>query len=292
MALVTRTLVGAELQVAQFHKLPYNLRPNTTLNQKFDIQADQTFPAGTYPAARYLTIGNRGHRFAADADGEVYPQSRKHRARDMAAFRHMPFVCRQEDDDLTPEQRSRYGLRRIEVHGGIRYFVYYALRLDFTNVQTQLINTEVDEGVSNDVAFNFVNGDLNPEPPEVVPNQSLPTLQDGDYLSVRCVTTIQFTPAEVQEIIAACGIVFSNENVAAVSELCITSGVDRLVGVEEFGGGTVQFNEIIGAQIVTHVTTYNYLPASNDGAKFTFDIGITEALLTEVGQGGAIGSLS
>lgn len=288
MAITARTLVGAELQAAQFLGLPYLIRNNTTLNQKFEIEAAQVPGAGVYPKTQYLAIGNRGHRFVAGADGEPYPEYIKHRVSDQSLYRHIPFVCREEDDDLPPEQRSKYALRRVEIHNNKRYFVYYLMRLDYTNVSTELINTEVDEGVSNTVAFVHTNDNLNPTPPVVPPNQAVQTLPDGDYLSVRCLVTVQFTPAEVAEIINAVEITLGNRQLAAISELGIVSGVNKVVGVEEFGGGTVQFNEVIAAQITTHITTYNFLPASNDGARFTFDLGITESLLTEVNQGNQI----
>lgn len=288
MAITVRTLVGAELQAAQFLGLPYPIRNNTTLNQKFEIEAAQTPGAGVYPKTQFLTIGNRGHRFAAGADGEPYPEYVKHRARDQSLFRHIPFVCREEDDDLPPEQRSKYCLRRVEIHNTKRYFVYYGMRLDYTNVTTELINTEVDEGIANTTAFSHVYDDLQPVQPVIPPNQAVQTLPDGDYLSVRCLVTIQFTAAEVEEIVNAVEITLGNRQLAAISELGIVSGVNKIVGVEEFGGGTVQFNEVIAAQITTHISTYNFLPASNDGTKFTFDLGITEALLTEVSQGNQI----
>lgn len=282
MRLITRTLIGGELQTATILGLPYQPRPNTTLNQLLNIQANSTFNAGQYPKARYWAIGDGGHQVVAGADGSPYISPIKHRVSDFSCFKHLPFVLRLETNDLSPEQRVKYGLRRAETHNGRRYFAYYLKRLDFTNVATQLYQTVVRDGVETTVPFTPNNSNLNPQPPVLPPNQSVPTLSQGDYLSTSAIIPVDFTAWDITEFVEVAKIIYDNELRAVISEIALVSGVDRQVSAEGPGGTPFQFNEVIGAQVLQHVTTYTPLAFTNQGVQFVFEAGVTEALLTEV----------
>ena len=45
MKIITRTIYGSQLQTSKLMGIPHVFAPNTTLNEKFDIQS------GVYPAA-------------------------------------------------------------------------------------------------------------------------------------------------------------------------------------------------------------------------------------------------
>ena len=285
MSIITRTIYGAELQVCMLHGVPYPIRPNTTLNEKLSIRATDQPAAGVYPRQQYLVVGNGAHGVGVGADSIPYVDDLAHRVDDAALFRLRPLVLRLETDDLPAVQRAKYALRRSETHDGLRYYAYYAYRIDMTNVQSQLRKITVDNGAEIVTPFVPNNSNLNPVPPIVPPNQSIPALGQGDYLDVSMLMSVVFTPAEVQEYINACVILHGSDRYAAISEIGLVSGVDKLVPADAAGGGTFQFNEIIAAQIATHVVRYNHMASNTDGATFTFDAGANEALLSEWTEG-------
>lgn len=291
MAIITRTIYGAELQNCLFHGIPYPIHANSTLNEKLNIRPTDMPAAGVYPTQQYLVVGNRGHFVSVGAEGIPYVDDYEHRVDDAALFGLVPLVLRLLTDDLPAVQRAKYCLRRIETHDGLQYAAYYGLRIDMTNVQSKLRKITVDNGVETVVPFVPNNSNLNPVPPVIPPNQSIPALGNGDYLDVSMLISVVMSPADVQEYINACVILFGSSKFAAISEIGLVSGVSKLVPAEGPGGTTFQFNEIIAAQITTHVVRYNHMASNTNGASFTFDAGANEALLTEANEGLTVGSL-
>jgi hypothetical protein len=281
MKIVTRHIYGSELQVATLLNLEYNLRNNTTLNQKFTINASATLQPGTYTAGRYFAFGNGGHRIVAGADGTPFTDVIKHRSSDAALFNHCPFVLRAVDNDIPPEQRAKYGLRRLEQHDGMDYFAYYLKRLDFTNVSTELNRLDIVNGIETVTAFIPNNSNLNPTAPSESSGGTVPTLSNGNYLTATARITIDFTPTDVLEYVEAAKIIYNDERYAVVSEIAFVAGQDRNLNSPAFGGGTITMNEVVGAQLVQTIGTYEPLAYSTEGVQFQFSIGSLEALLTE-----------
>lgn len=284
MRKITRTIYMGELQTARFLQTPYTARNNTTLNQKFNIQATAAYTPGRYPAARYFAIGRGGHRVEAGPDGTPFIAPVAHRARDAALYIHTPFILRPESNDIPMEERVKYGLRRVETHNGARYFAYYLKRLDLTNTATNLYQTQVRDGNNTTTTFIPTNSDLNPTPPEVPPTNQVVALANGDYLSTTAAVVINFTPSEIEELINVARILHNDERYAIISEMLIVAGEDRTVTVEGLGGTQFNFSEVIGAQAMIHYSTYRQLINDNDGATFTINLGTTESLLTEIGD--------
>ena len=292
MALITRTIYGAELQVCMFHGIPYPIRPNSTLNEQLNIRPTDVPAAGVYPTQRYLVVGNRGHGIGAGADGYPYINDLEHSVSDSGLFGLVPLVVREQANDLSAAERAKYALRTSETLDGKLCFVYYARRLDLTNVTSQLRKVSVVDGIETVVPFVPNNSNQNPTPPVIVPNQATPALADGDYLDVSMLITAVFTPADVQEYINACVMKFGSDKYAAISEIGLVTAVDKIIQAEAAGGGTFQFNEIIAAQIATHVVNYNHMASNTDGATFTFEAGANEPMLTESTQGLTVGTIA
>lgn len=284
MRKITRTIYMGELQTARFFRTPYTARNNSTLNQKFNIHPTETFVPGNYPATRYFAIGRGGHRVEAGPDGTTFISPIPHRVRDAALYTHTPFVLRPENNDIPAEERTKYALRRSEVHNGNRYFAYYLKRIDMTNTTSSLHQVRVRDGVSQTAPFSPVAGDLNPTPPQVNPMGQVPSLSDGDYLTASAVITIQLTPTEIQELINVARVLHNDDRYAIISEVAIVSAEDRVVTASGMGGNQFNFTEAIGAQVMIFYSTYRQLINDNDGATFTINVGSTESLLTEIGS--------
>jgi len=117
-----RTMYGINLQMDMLLGKPHKSLVNTTLNEKFQILPLKDIPEGTYPKLNYIVVGIGGNDIIDDS---AYKFS-KHRSIDAALFKHVPFVIRTLDNDLLPEDRIKYRLRRLEIINGIEYVVYYA----------------------------------------------------------------------------------------------------------------------------------------------------------------------
>lgn len=106
----------------------YPVSRNTTLNEKFNILPDQHMPKGSvdtpiFPRVKYFTIGIGGNRIIEKAEGYKMSQ---HRVLDAALFHHIPFVLKKPNEDITPERRLDYRLRKLINVNGESYYAYYA----------------------------------------------------------------------------------------------------------------------------------------------------------------------
>lgn len=283
MRIITRTVWGASLQTSLLLGLPYYPQENSTLNEKFDVEPGGDL-RGTIPHVKYFCIGNGGHRVIQGADGIPYTSPINHRASDAALFNHLPFVLREPSDDLTIDKRERYGLRRRETINGRPYIAYYLKRMDLSAVQLALQHTNVIEGNSTTTLFEPSNGNLNPEHPEL-PNEGVITT-DGNYLTSSAIVPVLFDEDDVAELVNVARVLYDNEQRAAISEIGLCSGVDRVV-TGEVNGQQINYREALGVQIATHITGYYPVGYTNRGFELQIEAGATEPMLGEgVQQGG------
>ncbi len=275
MRKITRTIYGSKLQTEMLLGLNYTFIPNTTLNEKFDIQAGVQPPAGTMPRVRYFCIGNGGHRNGTGADGFPYTTPIQHDVADAALYRHLPFLVRPAGEDLDATTRAKYGLRKEIVVNGRNYIAYYLKRMDFTDTEIQMLHNSVNDGVVASTPFVPTAANLNPTPPAIPATGAVST--DGDYLSSSAILRLSMSAADVAELINACEILFGNPDYAVISEIALVAGVDRIVTASS-GSGSFNYQEVICAQVVTHITSYYAVQYTNDGFDFRLELGGTEAL--------------
>jgi len=277
MRIITRTLNGASCQTALLLGLPYTLEPDSTLNEKFDIEKDATLN-GTVPWVKYFCIGDNGHRVITGADGIPYTSPINHRASDAALFHHLPFLLRERDSDLTIDQREAYALRKEITVNGIVYIAYYLKRIDVSRVALALQHTSVVDGNATITPFTYDNTNLNPSHPEL-PNTGVITT-DGNYLTSSAIISVLLTENDVSELVNVATILYENEQRALISEIGLCSGVDRVVTAQ---GATGPFNyrEAIGVQIATFITGYYPVGYTNKGFELQIEAGATEPMLGE-----------
>ena len=135
-----RTLYNVDLHLSMLLGRDYMTKPNTTLNEKFDVLADVNGPEGMYPKLQYYCIGIGGDQLSESVSG--FPVS-EHSPMDAALFEQIPFVIRPIQQDLTPTERANYRFRVIETIKNETYVCYYlkvipgyTLRDDFYKVTT------------------------------------------------------------------------------------------------------------------------------------------------------------
>ena len=127
----TRTIYNIKLQTCMMANIPYQPLPNTTLNEKFDIleyeqqncvnnlKSDRPL----YPTIKGIVIGNGGLSLV---DSDIFDlKLGKHSPIDGALFNHLPFVLREENNDLPDADKLNYRLRKELYIDGKKYVAYY-----------------------------------------------------------------------------------------------------------------------------------------------------------------------
>lgn len=279
MKIITRTVWGSSLQSSLLLGKPHQILTNTTLNEKFQVQSGTPLPAGKSPILQYLCIGDGGHRNRTSADGRPFTSPINHRATDAACFSHIPFILREVTNDLTLTERSKYGLRVKETHGGRNYFAYYLKRMNLANVVTELLHTTVQDGIPAPVPFVPTSANLNPQPPEM-PNTGVITTS-GNYISVSSLIPLLFSESDVAELIEVAKILYDNEYMAVISEIGLCSGVDLQTTGPGPGNEVISYTEAVGVQVATFITAYYSMGFTNKGFDFEVEVGATEPLLSE-----------
>lgn len=274
---VTRTAVSGYLQTHKFLGLsPYRPIKNTTLNEKFNVMAEDLPGPNQIPNNRYMVIGNMGHRNVRGPDGADESEVVIHRADHTALYNHIPFVMRLEENDLTASQRANYALRTIENHDGKNYVVYYARRFDVSLVTPQIIEIEIIDGVSVTKPYIFTSDNLNPARPEISNNGTV--VGSNRNISTSAIVTINLTAEDVHEIVMAHRIRTGSNRSPVISELGICSGVDKMNDAVS-GIGSFQYNEVIACQINTFIASNHPIGYNSSGLTIRLDIGATEPTL-------------
>lgn len=278
MKILTRTCYGAFLQACQLLKVPFVLIPNTTLNEKFAIQAGVGPDVGTLPAMQYYCIGNGGHANQTGTDGFPYTTPLQHLSTDAALFKHLPFVMRKVGQDLDPTTMQQYALR-VPITGpdGTQYIAYYLKRINLTGIEPSMTLNSTVNGVTSTQPFVPTSANLNPTPPPTSSSGVVTT--DGSYITSSAILTIPFDANDVAELINCAQILFGNELYAVISEIGLCSGQDKIVNVAASGlQPALSYNEAVAVQIATHVTTYYSIGSSNQGIDIEVQVGATEPL--------------
>lgn len=272
----TRTVYGSYLQTCLKLNRPFVLQPYTTLNEKLGIQSGVAPAPGVYPSVKYFCIGNKGHANQIGADGIGLTVAAQHRASDAALFNQLPFVLREIANDLTTVERANYALRREETHNGLTYVAYYMRRIDMTGVEPE---TQYRANVNGSVVvtpFVPTADNLNPTPVEIPPS-GVGTVA-GDYLIVNAEVNISLSAWEVAELMTAAEIIYGDSSYAIISEIGLCSGVDKAVTVTPSIGVPFNFNEVIAAQISTHIAVMNMVKYSNNGVTRILSMGTNDPL--------------
>lgn len=274
----TRTIYGSLIQTALLLGTTPEYKLNTTLNEKLGIIAT-TLPNTTdRPALSYYVIGNGGHQLVVGANGIPKPEPIQHRATDAALYNQLPFVLRELNNDLSSIERTKYCLRRQEIHNTIPYIAYYGRRIDKTNSVPTMEYKVIVNGVETTSPFVPNTSNLNPTPP-TINNVGVNTV-DGDYTVASARINVALTASDVIELLNVSNIIYNDSGYAIISEIGLCTGVDKIITVNAPGGGTFTFSEAIGVQIISHISAMIPAQYSNDGINITLNCGSVEPLFS------------
>lgn len=276
MQTITRTIYGVALQTALNQRLPHAIKENSTLNELFNIEAGVMPGNNDTPAVRYVAIGTGGHGFEIDTDGTPYQVLKQHAATDAACFKHIPFVLRELNNDLSPTERPKYALRKEVTYNGARYVAYFLRRMDLANSTVEMRRKTVNpDGTITTEPFVPTSSNLNPTPTELENGSNNDLV--AEYVVASSVQKLEFTAADISELINVANIMFGKPARAIISEIALVSGVDRVIQVQS-GANTIQFNEVIGAQVSTFIGQIILAAHLRDGVTITLDMGSMEPL--------------
>lgn len=272
----TRTVLGEYIQTVNWPRLPFEMEPNTTLNEKFEILPKVAPEAGERPAMRYFAIGNLGHRSVQNTDRSEESEPIPHSPTDAACYNHIPFVLRENtgDNDLTTEQRARYCLRKIETHNNKEYIAYYGRRIDMSSGRAKFQKLTKDEDQVYPEDYSFTTDNLNPPLPSV------------GYEGVRAASRIQYAATavmkitldsnDIAEIIHAHQIRTGSTRSPVISEIALCTGVDKTVPLPSSSTG---YNEVIACQVNLFMSVHHAIGYSSGGMDIVVDFGAAEAQL-------------
>jgi hypothetical protein len=272
MEAVIRTVYGTALQTAQLLGIPYSILPNTTLNERFNVQASAILPDGQYPRLQYYSIGTGGMKVVSGINNRIKTEQVQHRSTDAACYDPFPFILREVNNDLMPSERLKYALRVQEVINGVTYIAYYLKRIDMAQVGINLESRNITNGFATTAVFSPTSANLVPTPPSIQNSGANVIL--SDYVSCSALVDFVLTPQECEELIDAAVIKYGNEDYATISEIALCSGFDKVVQLAD----NSNFKEAIGVQVVSHINTFHSVPNTQDGIYGTYDIGVNDPL--------------
>lgn len=274
MESVVRTVYGSALQTAMLLGVPHVIKPNSTLNERFDVEKTAIHADTVYPRVAYFCIGNGGHALTSGTDGVPFVKSKQHEATNANLFKPFPFILRPVDSDLTVAQRARYAMRRQETHMGQNYYAYYLKRIDSTSLSVTMQNRVIEDGITT-------TSDFVPSTTDLVP--TAPTLSNvgantttASYITVSSLLALNLTADDCKELLDVASVIYGDQNYAIISEIGLCSGVDKVIALND---GTT-FKEAISAQVVSFISAFHQVLFTASGISGLFDIGSNEPLLT------------
>jgi hypothetical protein len=276
MQKIVPTQLSNFLQVANFLGTGFEQHPNTTLNQKFDIQASAVVQPNMKPALKFYTIGYGGHGYTMGANNIPLSSVIDHSSGDAGLYEHLPFVIRPINDDLTAGERSKYCLRKTISVDGVNYYAYYGKRLDMTGVKPRMTKRSIVDGQTVIEEYVYTEKNLSPTPPEV-PNTGAVTTSNA-YLATSAIVPMPFTEKDVAELYNVAEILFGDRRMAIISEFGFCTAVDADVSINTTSGA-VNFKEVIGAQIAAIISGHYELIFNSKGFDFSLEVGASQPLL-------------
>lgn len=275
MKSIMRTAYGAAVQTHLYTGIPFVVQPHTTLNEKLNILATQRPTSTVFPQLKYFCIGNGGHRPEV-INGMSKFVKVQHTPTNASPFKMIPFVLREPGNDLTATERARYALRREETYNGTRYIAYYLRRLDYSKrkVTMELVEA-LENGTVTSTPFVPNSSNLNPTPQPIHPTGV--SLVTGESIQTTTTVEMEFTEKDCEELRNVGNIMYADEDLGAISEVGLVSGVDRSITVNN-PNGSFTFNEVIAAQVCHLNNTYHTPTISDMGFTIRVAIGSSEPL--------------
>lgn len=273
---ITRTIYSSHLSTCKMLNRPFTVLPNSTLNQKFNLHANELPATNEYPMLGYIGIGNKGASYEMTTSGYILTTPIPHLARDASLYNFIPFLVRDINNDISSTERLKYRLRVPLTINGTTYVAYYLRTLDIQNLIPTVELRNVQGKTITTTAFTPTQSDLAPTPPVL----STSNLNDpnGDYLVSTAKIAFALDQTDITNIMDACALLYGDPRYAVINEIAICTGVDKILQ-GSFGSATSNYTDTIATQVAAFISQYHALTANTTQVSILLDAGSVEPLL-------------
>lgn len=266
-----KTYFHTHIELLKELKEPYVPVPHSTLNEKFQVGEAEALPEGAYPNMGYIAIGRGAHRYGVDGGGRVKPDILSHDVNHACLYEHIPFIGRRVEEDLTPQQRAKYGLRVLREYNGEAYYFYYLKAVDLSAGATRIQNVTTVNNETEVTEYTPTTAQLNPVPTDV-PSNTTNNPSSGKHIHV--VSDLAFTleKEDIAEIMNCIMIMFGDESYGTISEIGVVSAIPKVINTT-LGGVNVSYTEALAATIITHIPANIHLPLTSERVTERYSLG-------------------
>lgn len=278
---VQRTIYSAHLATTKMLSRPFSILPNSTLNQKFNIHANEIPSINEYPTLMYIGIGNKGASYDITTNGFVLTTPIPHLPRDASLYNFIPFVVRPIENDLSAIERLNYRIRVPMSIGSSNYVAYYLRVLDVSNIIPTVELRNVDNENISVSSFTPDISDLSPTQPDISNiNINNP---NGDYLASTAKISFNLNQEDINNIMEAADTIYGDARYAVINEIALCTGVDKVVqGIFGSPENNVMNNytDSIATQVAAFISQYHALTPATTEVNINIDVGSVLPLLT------------
>lgn len=255
--LVSPTAIGITISAAVNCRQPVDIPQYTTLNEVFNILADESIgkKQGKDFGLLYFGVGIGGSRsIGTDSWGLEDRKVNQHKATDFNAFRGIPMVARELSNDLDPVERDNYRIRTVQKIGDKFYALYYLKLINFDSFNPSMTVGTRDPITGNETSYPYEpkKEDLNPVPFQLTVQDSIPL--SNTYVHGTGKMDLSLNVDDLNEIRNACRILYGNANKAAINEWYVCYGIETKRDGEIGEGGTVVYKELQSACVAFNIT--------------------------------------
>lgn len=294
MSIITQTIYSRALAMQRKLGKPYTPLPFSTINEVLaNSRAIRWLPANgnagkevyeAYDAAKdtnnmlmkYLMIGNNGHTtvFGENLHAGM-PAPIDWAANNGGLYSPLPLKIVSMDTPLSPSERASLRLRvPLEIDGNL-YESYWARVVDFPNTEPEYrIYRKEKNTVTDSALWTPTIDNLLPEHPQG------DLTNDKTHVSVTQPYNAMFSTSMIDDIVAACVLLFGRPEAAVISEVAICHGADKPVTAQFNASGAgpsaIQSGllfETVAMQVDTHISMVQPISYNHTGFGVDLQVG-------------------
>lgn len=255
--LISATGMGLIINAALSCNQTVNIPKNSTLNEKYNILADESLgrKKGRDFELGYFGVGIGGSRSTGqDSFGLEGRRVHQHTAVDFNAFFPIPMVIRKLGDDLDPEVRKYYRVREIRKIGDDIHILYWLKKAGFTEFDPTMKVGTRDPETGNEKEREYVprESDLSPVPNQLVATNNVPITDT--FINGTGKIDMSLNSNDLEELRNVCRIMFNDEGKAAINEVYMCYGIETENDGQVSDGATTPYQELVSCAVAFHIT--------------------------------------
>ncbi len=219
-----RTIYGLEVNTANLAGKPYTPKPNTTLNEKYNILPNELPGADTNYSIKYLAIGIGGSNAGSAANGYNFSQ---HSSVDAALFDQIPFIMRPVANDLPASEQNKYRLKVGISINGVAYNQYFLRAIPSTDIVTGTYKISPVASANGKLISMDFNNSIYLSPTPLSNNRTYGS--GSEYVTSTCKLRFHLTPTDINEINNCITLLHGTGITKNITEIGVCGGLDKTV---------------------------------------------------------------